>query len=65
MELMGKLSDELLVPIINVIKREMSKDENFTVQCTKDQVRLRDFERTTTVRATMKSTGHEHAANMH
>ena len=37
MELMGKLSDEL--PIINVIKREMKKEENFT----KDQVR--DFER--------------------
>ena len=37
MELMGKLSDEL--PIINVIKREMKKDDQFT----KDQVR--DFER--------------------
>ena len=34
---MGKLSEEL--PIINVIKREMKRDENFT----KDQVR--DFER--------------------
>ena len=34
---MGKLSDEL--PIINVIKRRMKKDENFT----NDQVR--DFER--------------------
>ena len=37
MELMGKLSEEL--PIIDVIKREMKKDDKFT----KDQIR--DFER--------------------
>ena len=37
MELMGKLSEEL--PIIDLIKREMKKDDKFT----KDQIR--DFER--------------------